>query len=217
MTFRRWLPGLEPSGGPEIDHPSDEAAHFQLTVIAVLIIVGTMNLDRAQLDYCRAVLGLERVLVPRATLVAQYQGQDSCVEKTVEIRGALTGARVLALVPLEKRDFPLHGEADQLLEKMLLAMKLKPNEVAMATWQADANLAVPEEIAQLANSAGTRPIVVFGGQASAQSIAETTALGEWGVWGDSRILATYSPRELLQSPDQKRLAWVHLQAVMKHL
>jgi len=167
------------------------------------------GLDQTQLDYLKNVLGLDRVLVPELA-------PPPVKEKTVELRGVLGGARLLALVPLAASEFPLRGEAEALLEKMLLAMKLKKNEVLVATWITGSDFAIEEEIAQLAHAADDRPILVFGGQRAAERLIESQTLGEWGAWGSTRVLATYSPTELLASPERKRLAWVHLQAVMKH-
>lgn len=167
-------------------------------------------LDQAQFDYLKNVLGLDRVLVPELPPLPVK-------EKTVEMRGFLGPARVLALVPLAASEFPLRGEAESLLEKMLLAMKLQKNEVLIATWISGPDFAIEEEVAQLAHAAAGRPILIFGGQAAADRLIESRKLGDWGVWGEARVLATFSPAELLASPEQKRLAWVHLQAVMKHL
>lgn len=168
-------------------------------------------LEQAQIDYLKNVLGLDRVLVPKASL------RSAVVEKTVEVRGAVGPARLFALVPLPAAEFPLRGETEALLEKMLLAMKLQKTEVLIATWIAGEDFAIEEEVAQLARTAGGRPILVFGGQAAAERLIEARKLGEWGAWAGARVLATFSPRELLDSPEHKRLAWVHLQIVMKHL
>lgn len=167
-------------------------------------------LDPAQIDYLQDVLGLDRVLVPSLP-PATFE------EKKVDVRGALSGARLLALVPLAPADFPLRGEAESLLEKMLAAMKLKKAETLIATWITGPDFAIEEEISQLVHAAHGWPILVFGGQIAAERLVESQKLGEWGVWGETRVLATYSPSELLASPEQKRLAWVHLQTVMKSL
>ncbi len=174
------------------------------------------------IHYCKTVLGIDRIVVPPlagATSGLGEGGQEGGLG--LEIRGGLNSARLVALVPLFRDEFPLRGEAEALLEKMLRAMKLAPSEVILATWQFSGELTIPDEIAQLAAAAGSRPILVFGGAKAAARLSQGDtpehSLGQWSVWGESRLLTTFSPRELLSSPDQKRLAWVHLQAVMKHL
>jgi hypothetical protein len=168
-------------------------------------------------NYCRTVLGLERIVLPALTRAALAQDESLAETQGLEIRGSLHGARLVALVPLHAEEFPLRGEAEALLEKMLQAMKLARSQVVLASWQYGEELTIPDEIAQLAAGAGTRPILVFGGLTAAKRMNQGEALGQWGVWSESRILTTFSPRELLRSPGQKHLAWVHLQAVMKHL
>jgi hypothetical protein len=172
------------------------------------------SVDTAQFDYLTQVLGLDRVLVPPLPAL-------EIEEKSVEIHGTLGGARLLALVPLTATEFPLRGEAAALLERMLQAMKLHKHEVLIASWVAfgitGEDFAVEDEIARLVHAAGGRSALVFGGAAAAARLIESRQLGEWGVWSGARILATFPLRELLQSPEQKRMAWVHLQTVMKHL
>jgi hypothetical protein len=179
------------------------------------------RLDQAQVDYLTDVLGLERLVVPTLiTAAAAPNGR----EKFFEIQGSLASARLIVILPLLRSEFPLRGEAQSLLEKMIAAMKLKVSEVAIASWNIEASAGLPEEMAQVGAQAKGRPIVLFSGPQFMVKFpllpdagAANVALGEWSLWGQERLMPTFSLRELLSSPDEKRKTWVHLQKAMQHI
>lgn len=174
-----------------------------------------MGFDKHQIDYMEKVLGITHVVLP-----AMAASQPPALPARVEPAPALPmeeHARMIALVPLEAAEFPLRGEAAELIEKMIRAMKLDPGDVVMAAWKYDPGVGLPDEIAEMVSRAGHRPVLVFGLAETERFAGRRVGGGEWFDLHGARSLSTFSPRELLASPDRKRLAWVHLQVVMREL
>lgn len=180
-----------------------------------------IGLDSAQIDYVGKVLGLRRILLP-AEISTLSSLREPLPEKFVETRGGEAQARMIALLPLSRAHFPLHGPAEALLQKMFTAMKLGDVEVMMFSWIATEENPFPEVVREpLMNfleenpTASRRtPIVLFGDPRLLPDLPGGD-LGRFYEWNGGQILVTYSPQTLLDSPDFKRMAWVHLQTVMK--
>lgn len=159
------------------------------------------SLDEHQISYLKNVLGIGRVLLPKS----EGRGPSQ-----------LRPSRLIALLPLNGDEFPLRGEDQALLEKMFRAMKLESGDILIVSWRADAQ-ELPEEIAQIQSLSEPRPVVVFGREGADRLLGAKTTIGTWHPWGETKFLATYTPRELVSNPELKKPAWQHLQLVMKEL
>ncbi len=184
-------------------------------------------LDQDQIHYLKSVLGLDRVLLP---LISGEEGYDlpltpQLPEPRQTSRGELQSARMIALLPLAPEDFPLRGEADTLVDKMIRAMKIDPAHVYYFQFEcSDGASEAPQlqqMLSQIAATSRSTPTVLFGAECAREVLglaAESLGSGAWCAWGQGgRVMATFSPRELIQTPDKKRVTWIHLQAVMKEL
>lgn len=159
----------------------------------------------------RTVLGIQSVILPERVLSEENHAQPA--HQSWSIEGSTQSARLIAVIPVSatNTELKLSPEARELLEKMIAAMKLPMSEVALClSPQSDLNLETLGEIAPAA------PIVIFGLALNAFG-AGTLKPGEKKVLGGRTVFATYSPFELLRTPDLKRQAWTHLQGVMKLL
>jgi hypothetical protein len=184
-------------------------------------------LDQDQIHYLKSVLGLDRVLLPLLTaedataspLAPQFP------EPRQVSRGDLQSARMIALLPLAPEDFPLRGEADTLVDKMVRAMKIDPAEVYFFQFECSEGASeaphLQQTLSQIATASRATPTVLFGADCAREVLglaSNSIGSGAWCAWGQGgRVMATFSPRELIQTPDKKRVTWIHLQAVMKEL
>lgn len=176
-----------------------------------------MALNSAQFEYLRDVLGIEGVIIPSVDF-----GEASLVpmsESRVAFRttGQMAKARLLILAASSNAVFPCEGEAADMAAKMIKAMKLQESEVIWLEWTHAENEACPHEVLSMVDTAGDRPVLVFGEQTLSSALGVSAALGEWLEWNGVRILTTHSLVRLLQDSSLKREAWVHLQTVMKVL
>jgi DNA polymerase len=123
-------------------------------------------------------------------------------------------------------------EAGDLLNKMIVAMRLRPEE----TYLTNAYKCHPPVGQGVDNSLFgacethlknqlqiTRAeILVAMGERAAQAIAHSEAplkvlRGQEFEWNGKRVICTHHPRDLLHSPAKKKEAWEDLQHVMKRL
>jgi hypothetical protein len=169
------------------------------------------GLDVDQIFYLKTVLGIDGVLLPPMS-------PDAPPIPVAHVEGVLASARLLVLLPLKPEEFPLRGAMHELVEKMIRAMKLERTDVALLTWVHKPDVPVPHDIRETLASAGVRPVLIFGLE-EAQLLASHAPVkgGAWFDLGGARTISTFAPRDLLDSPERKRLAWVHLQLVMQVL
>ncbi len=177
------------------------------------------NHREGYLKYARTVLGI-------GSFVRQA---DRPIAENPPLAESRLGAepsrpiRLFVLVPVPRGEFPLKAEVNDLLAKMIRAMKLEPSEVVTAEWVDDANAVVPEQINALLVRAAkeSRPVILFGANSAGRLLGDAVSASVGGDWcqglDGSRVLLTYSPFELLASPGKKSQTWTHLQALMKHL
>jgi len=146
-------------------------------------------------------------------------------------------ARLLIVTPPPNKEdqlqgIPLSGKEGQLLERMLLAMRLGREQVFLAPiikcpLSPERSLQ-PEEIdtcqeyleAQIRIVAPD--VVLAMGELPAQTLMREEALlakirGRWSRFHDRPLIATWDPQSLLQKPERKRQAWDDLQKVMARL
>jgi hypothetical protein len=147
-------------------------------------------LDENQISYLRDVLGIQNVMLPFAEAAAS---------------GPFEQAK---LVVVSNGETP---ESFQLAERMIQAMKLHPHEVTWLTWDLKTSHATEDLLMQV----GQRPVLVFRSPAFIDWDPIQGPLGEWFDWEGVRLMATYSPTQLLHSPEKKKEAWSHLQTIMK--
>lgn len=127
---------------------------------------------------------------------------------------------------------PFAGEDGALLNKMILAMKLRPEETYWAnvlkckppfgqTLAQDHFLSCePNLLAQFANIKA--PFVVALGEFAAQNLARSEAplrvlRRQVFSWNERKLVCTHHPRDLLTSPEKKKEAWDDLQLVMREM
>jgi uracil-DNA glycosylase len=130
----------------------------------------------------------------------------------------------------DKQGVPFVGKAGQLLTKMIEAMKFSRDEVYICNVvkcrppnnrnpEADEIAACePFLQAQLA-SLQPKVIVALGKFAAQTLLRDTTAItrlrGQWRTYQGIPLMPTFHPAYLLRQPDEKKLAWMDLQEVMK--
>ncbi|MFK7990653.1 MAG: uracil-DNA glycosylase [Sandaracinaceae bacterium] len=129
----------------------------------------------------------------------------------------------------DQSGLPFVGKAGQLLDKMIGAMGLSPDEIYVCnvvkcrppqnrTPQPDeAASCLPYLETQLA-LVKPQLIVALGRHAAENlGVAEPgrSWRGEWGAFAGVKVMPTYHPAYLLRNPEQKRAVWQDLQAVVK--
>ncbi|MGZ3692712.1 MAG: uracil-DNA glycosylase [Bdellovibrionota bacterium] len=127
---------------------------------------------------------------------------------------------------------PFSDEAGALLNKMIVAMKLRPEETYLTNaykchppvGQAVENslFGACEKHLKIQMQSVKAEIIVAMGERAAQAIAHSEAplrvLRKQELeWNGKKVICTHHPRELLHSPTKKKEAWEDLQSVMKLL
>ncbi|MDP3234193.1 MAG: uracil-DNA glycosylase [Myxococcales bacterium] len=137
--------------------------------------------------------------------------------------------------PGEEEDLkgvPFVGQAGQLLTRMIEAMKFTRDDVYICNVvkcrPPNNRNPEPDEIeacepflkAQLA-SLQPKVIVALGKFAAQTLLRDTTAItrlrGQWREYQGVPLMPTFHPAYLLRKPEEKRVAWMDLQEVMKRL
>ncbi|MDP3502960.1 MAG: uracil-DNA glycosylase [Myxococcales bacterium] len=137
--------------------------------------------------------------------------------------------------PGEEEDLkgvPFVGQAGQLLTRMIEAMKFTRDDVYICNVvkcrPPNNRNPEPDEIeacepflkAQLA-SLQPKVIVALGKFAAQTLLRDTTAItrlrGQWREYQGVSLMPTFHPAYLLRKPEEKRVAWMDLQEVMKRL
>lgn len=154
-----------------------------------------MALTLDQIDYLRNVLGVEQVLVPLPPM---------------------TSVRLVVLLPLATDEFPLHGDAEILIEKMIRAMKLELGDVLMVNWN-QSTTPLDEALSWVPATAAHCPRLFFGRALGLGTPTPENESGNWFELQGAKALITHSPSELLAQPELKKRTWAHLQQVMKEL
>jgi DNA polymerase len=127
---------------------------------------------------------------------------------------------------------PFSDEAGELLHKMIVAMKLRPEETYLTNFfkcrppagqrLEQEHFRACEEILSRQFSFLAARIVVALGENSARALARSEAplavlRGQVFSWNERSVYCTHHPRDLLRSPAKKKEAWADLQAVMRAL
>jgi uracil-DNA glycosylase len=127
---------------------------------------------------------------------------------------------------------PFSDESGELLHKMIVAMKLKPEETYLTNifkCRPPQNQVVDQDLfraceAHLENQFEflSAKFIVAMGEHSAKALARSESplnvlRNQVFEWNGRRVFCTYHPRDLLSSPAKKKLAWEDLQAVMREL
>ncbi len=132
----------------------------------------------------------------------------------------------------DQQGMPFVGAAGQLLTKIILAMKLKREEVYIANClkcrPPNNRSPLPEEI-QTCRPILLRQIEIINpkiictlGKFAAQTLLETQEpisrlRGRFFNWGKFRVMPTFHPAYLLRNPADKKLVWEDMQKIMKEL
>lgn len=131
----------------------------------------------------------------------------------------------------DQQGLPFVGKAGQLLDKMIAAMGLGPEEIYICNVvkcrPPDNRTPTPDEaaackpyLAEQLSVVAPDAIVALGRHAAENlGCAEPGRRwrGEWGTFENVRVMSTYHPAYLLRSPEQKRVVWQDLQAVVATL
>lgn len=127
---------------------------------------------------------------------------------------------------------PFSDEAGALLAKMIVAMKIRPEETYLTNafkchppigQGVDNDLFRACERHLLAQFQWVKaPVIVAMGERAAQALAGSESplrvlRKQEYDWNGRRVVCTHHPRELLNSPAKKKEAWEDLQAVMRML
>ena len=132
----------------------------------------------------------------------------------------------------DQTGLPFSGEAGQLLDRILFAMKLKRQDVYLSTLvkcrpPVDRELKIDEISAclQILNLqlAAIRPrIIITLGPFSAQTLLQSSdsleqLRGHWGGYDGIALMPTYHPEYLLQMPAAKRDVWEDMKQVIHRM
>ncbi|MCA9606173.1 MAG: uracil-DNA glycosylase [Myxococcales bacterium] len=129
----------------------------------------------------------------------------------------------------DQQGVPFVGRAGQLLDKMIVAMGFDPAEVYICNVvkcrPPNNRTPNPDEAAEClpflrAQLEVVKPeVIVALGRCAAENLGVAEAgrrwRGEWGTWEGVRVMPTYHPAYLLRNPENKRVVWQDLQAVVK--
>ncbi len=200
---------------------------------------------------CRAehVLNLEpavakeTVCIPEnlTDLEASMQGCQQCSlcqERTNIVFGQGNPEAQLVLVgeapgrEEDKRGFPFVGEAGQLLDKILFAMKFKREDVYICNVikcrppqnrdpRAE-EIAVCEQFLQRQLAIIKPQLIVTLGRFAAHTLLQTNTpisrlRGQWAEYQGIPVMPTYHPAYLLRNPAGKRDVWQDVKQVIKRL
>lgn len=132
----------------------------------------------------------------------------------------------------DSKGLPFVDAAGALLDKMVLAMKLRPENVYLTNifkCRPPGNQKPDQELFRICEShlkmqfqwLSAKTIVALG-ETAARALAHSEAplrvlRGQEFEWEGRRVYVTHHPRDLLQSPAKKKEAWEDLQGVMRVL
>lgn len=175
------------------------------------------QLTEAQLDYIRNVLGLDALVTPHAEsiLIDHASQAEPVVQPSLsEVRAqGPKNAKLVVVSGTRDSFFPFEGEEGALADKMIQAMKLNLNEVRRLEW---CKGEAPEEVLKEVEAS---PLVLVFGEAAFSLLArgKVARAGEWTSVSSARVLVTYDPKLLMQEPERKKIAWAHLQTMMREM
>lgn len=127
---------------------------------------------------------------------------------------------------------PFSDEAGELLHKMIVAMKLKPEETYLTNLfkcRPPQNQVIDQDLAHICGAHLENQFeflsathIVAMGEHSAKALARSESplnvlRNQTYEWNGRKVYCTYHPRELINSPAMKKLAWDDLQRVMREL
>ena len=175
-----------------------------------------MTLDPAQIQYLRDVLGVDRVLRPEPSPGGTDAGLADLGSELI-VRG---NPRTASLVVVWCREDGSGPEAKELASKMIAAMKISDERIAWLEWTGSGTSTEDEVRQSIAAfpAGGRTALLAFGPEAGAAILGHESEPGEWqALPTGAKVMATFSPEDLLASPERKKQAWAHLQLVMKAL
>ncbi|MCB9667247.1 MAG: uracil-DNA glycosylase [Myxococcales bacterium] len=132
----------------------------------------------------------------------------------------------------DQQGVPFVGAAGQLLDRMIQAMRYRPEDVYICNVvkcrPPENRTPLSDEVAACsgfleAQLGMVQPrVIVALGKCAAQALCPDTSetrrwRGAWSEWRGIDVMSTYHPAFLLRSPDQKKTVWADLQQVMRKL
>jgi len=132
----------------------------------------------------------------------------------------------------DKQGMPFVGTAGQLLTKMIHAMKLARDEVYICNVikcrppnnrnpEPDEIEACEPFLRRQLQAIQPKVIVALGKFAAQTLLCDTTPItrlrGQWRSYQHIALMPTFHPAYLLRQPADKKLAWMDLQEVLRHL
>lgn len=132
----------------------------------------------------------------------------------------------------DQQGVPFVGQAGQLLDKMIVAMGLKPDDVYICNVvkcrPPENRTPLPPEVAACSPYLKAQILIVQPkvmvalGRCAAEALSATQPggknwRGQWTTWENIPLMSTYHPAFLLRSPQYKRPVWEDLQKVMQKL
>lgn len=167
-----------------------------------------------QLGYISSVLGVRSIVSPAASLPSSEVDRE-----LVGLRMKCAGLPRLFVLSAGATDFSVHSTAEELLERMIAAMKISLDDVCVI----DANLAALSAGESAELRAGllefrAAPVVCLGPAAqrlwrSAIPEDEQTS----SAWQDRVVVVTHALETLQQDVTAKKETWQHLQRVRMEL
>lgn len=172
------------------------------------------GLSPEQLRYLNDVLGVRGLVLPEGgpSLALAFDSNEVPAPEVVA-RGE--GSRLVALFAKPKARWPFSTDERELADKMIQAMKVSPREVSILEWALESGEAARLEILHRLSKHPAKSVLFFGSDTAAAMGLGAAAVGQWLDWEGRSALVTLSLEELLQYPERKKIAWVHLQMVMR--
>lgn len=111
----------------------------------------------------------------------------------------------------------LHSEELQLLEKIIIALKLSFSNVDIVTWAIDRNLFSMESLKKVLQGHQYQYIFYFGTEGLSLVTQKQKSLHQEISEGNVSFFVTLHPQEMLQKPEIKKEIWAGLQKVISNL
>lgn len=171
-------------------------------------------MTEARLHYLKNVLGIHSVLGD-FSLNAQSTLEPECDELSYQIQNH--GNILFLAASLKNRQRQFLVEELQLLEKIIVALKLQFSKVDMAYWNTSIQSFCKQNLKKHLQAKSYDYVFYFGSEGTKLFGLHEDALNKEFVDGKERFFITLHPQEMLQKPESKKEIWNGFQKIIPHL
>lgn len=163
-----------------------------------------MNTSNAKLHYLKNVLGIKSLIVPEGYHPRAIEN-DSRVELAYQ---TFSGGNVLFLGKGVQKNFSI--EEMQLLEKIIVALKLKFEKTDIANVKCLSKVVLVKELLQKSYSY----VFLLGDDIhSLFRVGINSEFEENGI----KFFSTFHPSQMIENPDLKKEAWAGFKSIMESI